>query len=73
MEKRFDISPRQGYINKVTDLMNSGTIPVGNSHILHRLALGKTASGEIIEDWGAHKNGTDTADNCILCVTTAKI
>ena len=49
MEKRFDISLKRGYVNKVTDLMNSGTIPVGNSNILHQLILGKTKLGKIIK------------------------
>ena len=35
--------------------MNSGTIPFGNSDILHRLILGKTKSGEIIKDWGTEE------------------
>ena len=55
MEIRFDISLRQGYVNLMTDLMNSGKIPVGNSDILHWLILGKTKSGEIIKDWGTQE------------------
>ena len=55
MEKRFDISPRQGYTNRVTDLMNSGKIPVSNGDIHHRLILEKTKPGKIIKDWGTQE------------------
>ena len=55
IEKRFDISIRQGYVNKVTDLRNLGTIPVGKGDILHRLILGKSKPGEIIRDWGTQE------------------
>ena len=35
MEKRFDISLRQGYINKVAGMLNQGMIPVDNIDMLH--------------------------------------
>jgi len=50
MKIRSDILLRQGYVNKVTELLYSGTIPVNNSDMLHCLILGKTRSGEIIKD-----------------------
>ena len=42
IEKRFDISLRQGYVNKVTGMLNSGMIPVNIGDILHRLVLRKS-------------------------------
>ena len=35
MEKRFDISLRQDYLNKVAGMLNQGMIPVNNSDMLH--------------------------------------
>ena len=46
MEKRFDILLRQGYVNKVTEMLNNGTIPVDISDILHRVIL-KVDPGKI--------------------------
>ena len=37
MEKRFDISLKQGYMNKVAEMVNQGMIPVNNGCILHRV------------------------------------
>ena len=48
MEKRL------GYFNKVTEMLNSGMIPPGNSNIMHRLILGKTRVGEEIRNWKNH-------------------
>ena len=35
----------------MTEMLNNGTIPPGNSDIVHRLILGKTKAGEVIKDW----------------------
>ena len=51
MEKRFGIHLRQGYVNKITGMLNDGTIPPGNADILHRLILGKTKAGNEIRTW----------------------
>ena len=47
----FDISLRQGYVNKVAGMLNSGMISVNKGHILHRLIQEKTKLGEVIKDW----------------------
>ena len=49
MEKRFDVSLRQGYVNKVTGMLSKGMIPVNNEDILHRLISEKTKSREVIK------------------------
>ena len=49
MKKRFDISLREGYVNKGAGMLNQGMIPVNNGDILHRLILGKTKSGEVLK------------------------
>ena len=56
MEKRFDITQRQGYVNKVAGMLNQRMVPVNNDNILHQLILEKTKSGEVIrggsnQDW----------------------
>ena len=51
MEKRFGMHLRQGYVNKITGMLNDGTIPPGNADILHRLILGKTKAGIEIRTW----------------------
>ena len=42
---------KQDYVNRVTTMLNSGTIPAGNSDIFHRLILRKTRPGEEIQKW----------------------
>ena len=51
MEKRLNVTLRQGYVCKVAEMLNKGMIPTNNGDILHRLILGKTKSGEEIKDW----------------------
>ena len=51
MEKRFDITLTQGYVNKVAGMLNTHMIPVNSGDILHHLILGETKSGEVIKDW----------------------
>ena len=51
MKKRFNITLRQGYVNKVAGMLNTSMIPVNNGDILHCLILRKTKSGEVIKDW----------------------
>ena len=45
LEKTFGVHLRQDYENKITEMLNSGTIPPGNADIFHRLILGKTRPG----------------------------
>ena len=40
IEKMFDITLRQGNVNKVAGMLNSSMIPVNHGDILHRLFLG---------------------------------
>ena len=54
MEKSLGVTFKQGYVNKVTEMLNSGMIPPGNSNIMHRLILGKTRVGEEIRNWKNH-------------------
>ena len=51
MEKRLNVTLKQGYVCKVAEMLNKGMIPTNNGDILHRLILGKTKSGEVIKDW----------------------
>ena len=55
MEKRFGVTLKQGYVDRVTTML---MIPPGNSDILHRLILRKTRSCEEIQKW---KNQTGIA------------
>ena len=48
--KRFDITVKQDYFNRVAENLNNGTIPQANSDILHCLLLGKTRAGEVIKN-----------------------
>ena len=65
MEKRFDISLRQGYVNKGTELINSGMIPINNSDILHCVIVScmRKVCPEKSLKIGALKIGIDTAGN----------
>ena len=65
MVKRFDISLRQGYVNKVTDLMNSGTILAVTATFYMDLYSGRPIQ-EKSPKTGALKNGTDSAGNVDL-------
>ena len=51
LEKRFGVHLRQGYVNKITEMPNNGTVPPGNADIIHRLILGKTRPGIEIRNW----------------------
>ena len=51
LEKRFGVHLRQGYVNKITEMLNNGNIPPGNADILHRLILGKSRLGIEIRNW----------------------
>ena len=46
MEKRLGITVKQGYVNRITAMLNSGIIPPGNSDIIHSFLLGKARPGE---------------------------
>ena len=48
MEKRFDITLKQDYVNKVTEMPNNGPIPTGKCDIMNHLILLKTRTGEVI-------------------------
>ena len=50
MVKRLDVTLRQGFVNKVSGMLNRVMIPVNNGDIMHHLTLGKTKSGEVIKD-----------------------
>ena len=41
MEKRLGVTLKQGYVNRVMSMHNSGMIYPGNSDILYRLILTK--------------------------------
>ena len=41
MEKRLGVTLKQGYVNRVMSMHNSGMIYPGNSDILYRLILMK--------------------------------
>ena len=47
----MDISLKQDYVNRVTEMLNNFTIPTGNSNIMHHLIPGKTRAGEVIKNW----------------------
>ena len=47
----MDISLKQNYVNRVTEMLNNSTIPTGNSNIMHHLILGNTRAGEVIKEW----------------------
>ena len=51
MEKIFDVTLIQGYVNKVAGMLDQSMIPVNKEDILHYLILGKTKSEEVIKDW----------------------
>ena len=51
MEKRVGTTLKQGYVSKVTEMLNKGMIPTGNSDIMHLLIFGKTRAGKVIKDW----------------------
>ena len=51
MEKRLGVNLRQGYVNRITAMLNSGVIPPGKSDIFHRFILEKTRPGEEIRTW----------------------
>ena len=53
MEKRLNVTLRQGCVCKVAEMLNKGMIPTNNGDILHHLILGKTKSGEVIKDWSS--------------------
>ena len=55
MEQSFGVTLNQGYVNRVTSILNSGMIPQGNSDIQHRLILGKKRAGEEIRKWKKQK------------------
>ena len=63
LEKRFGIHLRQGYVKKITAMLNNGTIPPGNADILYRLILGKTRPGREIRSW--KNSGWD--GYCTMC------
>ena len=44
MEKRSDVTLKQSYVNRVTEMLNSCTIPPGNRDIMLCLILGKTGN-----------------------------
>ena len=42
IKKRLGVNLRQGYVKRMTAMLDSGMIPPGNSDILYRFLLGKT-------------------------------
>ena len=49
MVKRLDTTMRRGYVCKVAEMLNKGMIPTNNGDILHRLILGKTKAGAVLQ------------------------
>ena len=46
-KNRFDISLKQVYVDRVTEMLNNSTIPSVNSDIIPQLILGKTRAAEV--------------------------
>ena len=51
MEKRFGVNLKQGYVNRITAMLNSGMKLPRNRDIIHRFLLGKTRPDEKIQQW----------------------
>ena len=69
MEKRLGSTLKQGYVNRITAMLNSGMIPPGNSNIIQRFLLGKTRPGEEIRTW-KNKSWDGYGKKCCMVVET---
>ena len=73
MEKRLGVTLKQSYVNKITAMLNSGTIPPGNSGIIHRFLLRKTRPRSEIRTWKNQNWDGYCKQCCKLIETTAHI
>ena len=48
MEKIFEVTLKHGYANRVTEMLNNGKIPLGDSDILDRPIL---ETCEVTKNW----------------------
>ena len=74
MEERLGVTLKQGYVNRITTMLNSGMIPSGNNDIVHRFLLGKKSQ---VQRAGRGKTNQSWDGYCKQCYkvieTTAHI